>query len=115
MLKTFATKHQYLQSWNLQRSGSLLCEHYMSTTGGKEVMVQSFPVFIQTAVVADVGYKKLLFQVNSVDVDGVRFSPNMAIVCGVSDDNLHLSRIDAIFLSDSLPVFVCCKLEQQVF
>jgi len=113
ILKTFATKHQYLQSWNLQRSGSFLSREHISSTGGKEVMVHSLPAFIQTAIVSAVGDKGILFQVSSVDVDGVRFSQNMAVVCGVSDDILCLSRIDAVFVLDSMPVFVCCKLERQ--
>jgi len=90
-------------------------EGHVSSTGGKEVMVQSLHAFIRTAIVPAVGYKDIMFRVSSVDVDGVRFSPNMAVVCGVSNDSLCFSRIETVFISDGMPVFICRKLEQQQF
>ena len=114
VLQTFARKHQYLHSWHLQCSGSYLYRD-ISSTGGKCVAVDSLRECIKAAIRPAVGDVNMLFQVNTVIVDGITYSLDMAIVTGVCDDNISLSRICAVFIVDGAPVFICCRLVDQVY
>ena len=114
ILKTFAQKHQYLQTWNIQRSGSFVRER-ISSTGGKQTAVQSLPQCIQSALRPVTDNALTLFQVSSVVIDGITFSTKMAVVSGHCDDELCISRVNAIFIIHGLPVFVCSKLVQPVY
>lgn len=115
VLKTFARKHQYLHTWHLQRSGSYLYRDQNCNTGGRLVAVDSLSECIQTAVKPVAGDVDMLFKVNTVTVDGVAYALDMAVVTGICDAVIHVSRICAIFIVDSVPVFVCCALTDQAY
>jgi len=39
----------------------------------------------------------------------------MAVVTGVCNDNIILSQICAVFIVDGVPVFICCRLVDQMY
>ena len=113
VLKTLAKKHQYRQSWHLHNSSYLWREHMVSS-GGRQVPVCTLSSKIEKAI-KPFCQDAILYQVESVEVDGIFYSCDMAVVTAVHDSELQFSKICTIFIINSCPYFVVCELNEQIY
>jgi len=97
MLKTLAKKHQYKHCLYLHNSASYLHKQHMSTSGGRQVSVLTLPEEVKELVMSLTNSDNV-YQCRSVVVDGLTYAVDMAVVLGVSNNEICFAQICDIFV-----------------
>jgi len=97
ILKTLAKKHQYKHCLYLHNSTSYLHKQHMSTSGGRQVSVLTLPEEVK-ALVISLTNNNNVFQCVSVVVDGITYAVDMAVVLGISYNEICFAQICDIFV-----------------
>ena len=115
ILLTLARKHQFYHSWHLHRNDTYLHDRSISNCSGKVVELNSLPFSLQEIIQPLVTTVRTIFQASSVEVDGVKYEPGLAVVTGVENFVLTLMLIRALFISDGKLFLVGNTLQEQSY
>jgi len=112
VLLSLAKKHQYYQSWHLHHSCSLLRDCEIGNNAGKQVYVSSLSAHVQCILQPIAASNHTVYHASSVEIDGIKFEPNLSVITAVSNGELSISVICDIFIVNRSVYIVGSALEQ---
>jgi hypothetical protein len=115
VLYTLAKKHQYFQSWHLQRGGSYLHDSHVRSTSGKLLPFHVLLAHIQTVLRPIIGADsdQMVFQATPVETDGLTYECDLAVITGVDNGDVYISVTREMFTVNSKLYTVGSRLENQ--
>jgi hypothetical protein len=72
-----------------------------------DVLLESIKEALKTMV----GEIDQLYEVTSLEIDGIMYTCKMAVVTDVSDGVLQFAQIQGLYLIRDMPYMVVCKLD----